>query len=204
MTAKFCQKLVEEYLSEEAFGKKNRFSYAKHDSYRTKDIADLCMAFALNARQIHEFFRITAHVLSATEKSDSYLLWGWQIGTFFMVALSIKNRDIYDKIGKGQISLSEFTTFLKKLSLFNKKGRRGLWWANLLYLGAFTDLPLGRLEKEFQELGVWDSSIKKEPDFKERSDDFFNQAYSRLGRDFGPVFLKIYEKLEGLKTFAEK
>ena len=202
MTETFCRKLVDEYLSEQAFGRKNRFYYAKHDDYKTKNIVELCMSFDLNARQIHEFFRITAHVLSTREKSNSYLLWGWQIGTFFMVALSIKHRDIYDKIGTGQILLSEFTTFLTTLSLFNKDRHPPLWWANLLYLGTFNDQPLDVLEKQFQELGVWDSSNKKETDFQDQLNKF-SEAFSDWGRDLGPVFSKIYERLEGLKTFAE-
>jgi hypothetical protein len=201
MTEHFCRKLIEEYLSEEAFGKKNRFPYAKHDRYSTDNIVNLCIAFSLNARQIHELFRITAHVLSTTKKSDSHLLWGWQIGTFFMTALSIKNRDLYDRIGHREISLSEFTTFLKGLTLFSE-AIRSFWWAALLYLGVFSDQPLDKLEQEFQKLGVWDSSNQREGAFQDELKRFY-EAFSILGRDYGPVFAKIYEKLEGLRTFAE-
>ncbi len=201
MTEKFCRGLVGEYLSEEAFGKKNRFPYAKHDRYRTDNIVNLCIAFSLNARQIHELFRITAHVLSTTKKSDSHLLWGWQIGTFFMVALSIKNPDFYHKIGSLEISLTEFTTFLKKLELCQKGESHALWWATLLYLGAFSDQPSDKLEQEFQKLGVWDSSGKKEGDFQNELSSF-GKAFSSWGGDYDPVFAKIYQTLEGLKTFA--
>lgn len=204
MTENFCRKLVAEYLSEESFGKKNRFPYAKHDNYRTDNIAELCIAFSLNARQIHEFFRITAHVLSTTAKSDSRMLWGWQIGTFFMTALSIKNRDLYDQIGNRKISLSEFTTSLKKLSLFNNKGDHSdtFLWAALLYLGAFSDQTSDKLEQELQKLGVWDSSNKKEGAFQSELNGFAG-AFSRWGRDHDSVFSEIYQTLEGLKTFAE-
>jgi hypothetical protein len=203
MTEHFCRKLVEEYLSEEAFGKKNRFSYAVHDNYSTDNIVELCTAFSLNARQIHEFFRITAHVLSTTAKSDSHLLWGWQIGTFFMTALSIKNRALYDQIGSRKISLSEFTTFLKKSLLFNEGKHDPFWWAALLYLGAFSDQPPDKLEQEFQELGVWDSSDKKERTFQDELNRFA-EGFSSWGRDQGPIFSKIYQTLEGLITFAGK
>ena len=143
MTEQFCRKLVEEYLSEEAFRKKDRFLYAKHDNYRTEDIVDLCIAFSLNARQIHEFFRNTAHVLSTNVKPDAPLLWGWQVGIFFMSVLSIKNRVLYDRIGNKKISLSEFTMFSKKLSLLKEYSRSGGFsWAALLYLGTFNNQPL--------------------------------------------------------------
>jgi len=201
MTERFCRKLVEEYFSEEAFGKKNRFSYAKHDSYRINDIVNLCIAFSLNARQIHELFRITAHILSTTTQTNSYLLWGWHIGTFFMTALSIKYRSEYDKIGNGEISLSEFTIFLKKLTLFNEDKYDPFWWAALLYLGVFSNQSQGKLEQEFQKLGAWDSSGKKEGDFQNELNRYV-EAFGRLGRDRDPVFSKIYELLEGLRTFA--
>ena len=204
MTEHFCRKLVNEYLSEEAFGKKNRFSYAIHNSYRINNIVELCTAFSLNARQIHEFFRITAHVLSTTAKSDSQMLWGWHIGTFFMTALSIKNHALYDQIGNREISLPEFTTSIKKLTLFNKKDdHNAFWWAALLYLGAFSDQPLDKLEQEFQKIGVWDSSGKKERTFQDELNGF-HEGFSSWGRDHNPVFSEIYKTLEDLRTFAEK
>jgi len=202
MTKHFCRKLVEEYLSEEALGKKNRFPYAKHDNYRTDDIVDLCIAFSLNARQIHEFFRITAHVLSTTVKPNSYLPWGWQIGTFFMTALSIKNSSLYEQIGSREIPLSEFTIFLKKLSLFNEGKRSAFGWAVLLYLGTFNDQPMDKLEQEFQELNAWDPSDKEEGAFQKELSSF-GGAFGR-SRVSDPVFSKIYQTLEGLRTFASE
>jgi len=204
MTEHFCRKVVGEYLSKEAFEKKDRFSYAEHDNYCTDRIVNLCIAFSLNARQIKEFLRNTAYVLSTTVTRNSHLLWGWQSVTFFMSALSIKNRGLYERIGKREISLSEFTTFLKKLSLFNGDSRRGdFWWAALLYLGAFSDQPLDKLEQEFKELGVWDPSDKEEGTFKKELSSF-DKAFSDWGRDYDPVFSEIYQVLEGLRTFASE
>jgi len=204
MTQRFCGKLVEQYLTEEAFRKKMLFPYAKHDSYRIKNILELCIAFSLNARQMHEFFRIAAHVLSATKTSSREMLWGWHIGTFFMTALSIKNRALYEQIGNTQISLSEFTTFLKKLSLFNNKSdRNAFWWAALFYLGAFSDQPLAKLQEEFQELGVWDSSGKKEGAFQDELDQFAKGFFLWGDRFRQPAFSEIYQTLEELRRFAE-
>jgi hypothetical protein len=204
MTENFCRKLVVDYLSKEAFGNKNRFPYAKHDNYRTDDIVNLCLAFSLNARQMHEFFRTTAHVLSTVEKSDRYLLWGCHVGTFFMTALSIKNRELYDQIGRREISLSKFTESFKNLSLFKDDSLGGgFWWAELLYLGVFSEQPTDKLKQEFQKLGVWESSNKEENAFENKLSKFGKEAYGRFGnRD--PVFLTIYQTLEGLRTFASK
>lgn len=199
MTRKFCEKLIDEYLGEEAFAKKKRFSYAKHDSYRSDNITDLCDTFSLNARQIHEFFRIISHVLSVTKKSDCYLLWGWQVGTYFMVALSIKNFEKYLQIGTDSISLPEFTAFLKNLTLFNGDKHDGYWWATLLYLGTFGNKELDKLEIEFQKLGVWNSSGSEEKDFQKQMNYYYEEAFS--GRRNNKIFSQIYQMLEGLRTF---
>ena len=203
MTERFCRELIKEYLSEEAFGKKNRFLYGTNDSSRTEDIESLCTAFALNARQMHELFRITAHVLSLTKKPNDPLLLGWQIGVFFMVALSIEKPAFYERIGKREISLSEFTGLLKPLSLFKNDNHSSSWWAGLLYLGVFSDQPLGKVEQAFGELGVWDPSGKEKGAFQEELSKF-NGAFGHIGRDGSPVFSKIYQVLEGLVTFEKK
>jgi hypothetical protein len=153
---------------------------------------------------MHEFFRTTAHVLSTVEKSDRYLLWGWHVGAFFMTALSIKNRELYDQIGRREISLSKFTESFKNLSLFKDDSLGGgFWWAELLYLGVFSEQPTDKLKQEFQKLGVWESSNKEENAFENKLSKFGKEAYGRFGnRD--PVFLTIYQTLEGLRTFASK
>ena len=137
-----------------------------------------------------------------TEKNNSTLLWGWQIGTYFMSALSINNRDLYDRIGNREITPSEFTEFLKPLTLFHESSiADGHWWAALLYIGAFGDQK-DKLEPEFRKLGVWDPSNKEEGAFQKELSSF-GRAFSRFSRD-DPVFSKIYQTLEGLKTFASE
>ena len=95
MTEKFCKKLVTEYLSQEAFKNRNRFSYADTEHDRIDNIIELCTTFSLNARQMHESFRVLAHIFSMFTESKSKLLYGWHVGVFFMVTLSIKHSDIY-------------------------------------------------------------------------------------------------------------
>jgi hypothetical protein len=200
----FCGELVKEYLTEEAFSKKNRFSYAQHDSYRTNEIVDLCMTFSMNARQIHEFFRIAAHLFSMGKKPNAHLSWGWHIGVFFMVAISITKPHIYDKIGKIKIPISEFTQFLKPLKLFNKEKdeRYTIFWAFLLYIGPFGNNPNISLQREFQNLGICDPSESKE-NFREKLNQF-THGLSTWGRGRDPIFADIYRRLEELRTFERE
>jgi len=196
---KFCKKLAIEYLSQEAFERKGRHSYAEHDRYRIENIMELCEAFSLNARQMHEFFRISAHILSFSEESKSKLLWGWHIGVFFMAILSIKNHDVYEKIGTKNISLSEFNQFAQTLTLFNSEVSEGFWWAALIYMGIFHDCSKVDLKNSFCEIGVWDQGTLT--DFEEKLGKM-SQAFGRNIRDTA-AFQNIYKRLEDLITFEQ-
>ncbi len=203
-TEGFCRKVAEEYLGQEAFNKKKRFSYIKNKSDLLEKVVELCVAFSLNARQMHELFRISAHVFSVSEKPKSNLLWGFEIGTFFMVGLSIKNRDFYNRIGNGAVSLSEFTEYLIEFKLCNNENVYSvLWWPAVLYLGVFNNMSLETLEKEFKAIGVWESSGKEGITFQQALQPY-SSAYSDFGRmKSNPPFITIYNILEELRTFAK-
>ncbi len=202
MINKFCIKLINEYLSLDAFKKRNRFSYIKQDQYRKENIATLCKRFSLNARQMHELFRISAHIFSITKESNSFLLWGWHIGVLFMTTLSIKDRIFYLRIGQKNVTLQGFTSFLKKNIFSQGVDRYGFWWAAVLYLGMFSVDSKKNFKNEFIKLGVWDESSQDEEAFKKELNKFFG-AYDFVGMGTKPAFYEIYEKLEELKTFEQ-
>ena len=196
----FSMKLINEYFSPDAFKKRNQFSYIKHDEYRAENIATLCKQFSLNARQIHELFRISTHVFSLTKERKSFLLWGWHIGVLFMTTLSIKDKNFYQRIGQKDITLKEFTDFLKG-NIFSKElGHDGFWWAAVLYLGMFGAGDQQKFKNEFINLGVWDESDQEETFQRELSS--FLEAYDRWG-SVKQVFCQIFDIIEQLKTFEK-
>ena len=202
----FCEKLADEYLSPHAYEEKQLFSYFKYDRYLVQSISDICTCFALNARQVHEFFRISAHALSNTQENNG-LLWGWSRGTFFVVAMSIKDRDFYNRLGRREVSLQKFTEFLKELSLFKGNESTSFNWAAFCYLLVFSGHPIADLEKEFQELGVWSPSGKENGDFQKNLQSATSRAFSEWSGNYegdDAVFFKIYQMLEGLRTFENK
>ena len=199
VTARFCRALAQDYFSQKAFAERKRFSYIKHDQYCEDNIVELCNAFSLNARQIHELFRIASHVFSATQKPDSHLTWGFHVATLFMATLCVKNHTMYHRIGRREMSIEEFTTFLNESRLCATGD--GFWWAALLYVGAFGDENVDKLKDAFIQLGVWDASKDEEEAFQEELRRFL-PAYSSW---HGPrhFFFDIYTVLEDLKAFAE-
>jgi hypothetical protein len=197
-----CKALVEEYLREDAFTKKARFSYIQQDGQATENVTELCVAFSLNARQLHEMLRTASHVFSATTKTNSLLPWGFRAATLFMIAISLKNGEVYSAIGQKRIALGEFTSYLKTLPLWKDKTHYAFWWAALLYLGAFGRESPASLEKEFVNLGAW-VSTKDDPEAFERELRRFQSAYDRFARDPGGEFAEVYEIMEALRTFAE-
>lgn len=76
-------------------------------------------------------------------------------------------------------------------------------WVGLLYIGAFSDQAVDKLEQEFQKLGVWDTSGKEKGAFQDELNRLA-KGFSHL-EDIGPesAFSKIYQTLEGLRSFAE-
>ena len=120
-----------------------------------------------------------------------------------MTILSTKNSDVYEQIGKMGIPLLEFTAFLENTSLFNKRNGHAFHWATLLYMGAFSDQPLNKLEQEFQKLDAWDPSGKEEGSFQKALNGGAFSAFDRRN-DGDSVFSEIYKTLEGLRRFAEQ
>jgi len=203
MTERFARALVREYFSEEAFTKKGRFPYIQRDDSRAENIVTLCTAFSLNARQMHELFRTAAHALSAAEKKTSYLLWGWHVAALFVIALSLKDEDLYHRLGRNEVALQEFTARVNGLSLCSGSTRHAFWWAAVLYLAGFDKEPVENLEREFTTLGVWDASGKDDGAFQSELSRF-GEAYRRWGSDSGTIFCDIYEVVEGVRTFADE
>ena len=152
---------------------------------------------------MHELFRTAAHAFSATSKTSSHLLWGWHVTALFMATLMLKNEQLYHRMGRKDVSLEDFTRDVGSLPLWTSDGRHGFWWAALLYLGAFGNEPMKKLEREFQSLGVWNPSGREEKAF-EREIGCFSDAYGHWGDTQGGVFGEVYEVIEGLKTFAQE
>ncbi len=197
---RFCTALVNEYLSKPAFEKRGRFSHVNQDQHATESLVELCTAFSLNARQVHEVLRVAAHVFSASKETQSHLLWGWHASTLFMAVLYVKKNDFYHRIGRREVSFEQFTTFLVESGLCKEKRLGSFWWAAVLYLGAFGPKSVARMEAEFKKLGVWEHSADDKDAFQKELSGF-QGAYGRFGDVH--VFSEIHSKLEGLRAFAE-
>ncbi|MBN1972464.1 MAG: hypothetical protein JW787_02400 [Sedimentisphaerales bacterium] len=200
ITRKFCSQLIDEYLSLEAFQNKQRFTYIDYGQYK-EEILEICNSFSLNARQLHELFRTAAHAFSSLSETERRLRWGWLFGSLFMITIGMKDDTIYHQIGRKEITLKEFTSYLRKLNLIKNNSTPDIWWANLLYTGVFSVKSPDKLKEEFAEFGVKIDSNYGDEAFNEQLDKFNNDAYGRSLNE-GSAFSEIYKTLEGLKTFA--
>jgi hypothetical protein len=198
-TKKFFKSLLNEYCPKE--GKSGYFKYAKLDEITINRVAGLSEKFSLNARQIHEVLRIAAHIMSKTGESNRSLKWGWEIGTFFMILLSIRKHDIYRKIGNEIISFTEFTQFFKETGLYNQDNE---FWPLLLYTGVFGLRGKDKIMKEFSEIGFKTTTLTTEQ--KNDWDEKFqriNKEFFEFGHSNSPTFPEIYKKIESFKTFEK-
>ncbi|MBN2181984.1 MAG: hypothetical protein JW715_08715 [Sedimentisphaerales bacterium] len=201
ITEKFCRKLVDEYFTVDAFKNRDRFSLIEHDRYQTENIEEMCCSFSLNARQIHEIFRIAAHAFSTMSEGQQKKKFGWYVGTIFMIILHLKDSVFYHRIGKKEISLEEFTNHLKTYKFILSNSIPDLWWSNLLYIGAFGTNSPKQLEEEFAKLGVDISSDRNNMTFNDNLVNFSLEAYNMMFRESDSAFMQIYKILEGLKSF---
>ena len=201
----FSRNLIDEYFSEEVYKERGLWSYAQYEPNRINDISNLCVVFNLNARQIHECFRISAHTLSGVSKREAYMLWGWQMATFFMVCLSIKEETFYNRIGNRDISLKDFTASIKDLMFSANMDKSCSRWAQLIYIGAFTNQPWADFESEFEQIGAGNVSNNPGINFESKLDSFSKSVYGSSVMDYGrkTIFSEIYEILEGVRTFEE-
>ncbi len=206
ITRKFCRQLIDEYLSLEAFKNKQRFAFINYDQYKKEEILEICNSFSLNARQLHELFRTLAHAFSSLSETSSRLRWGWLYGTLFMIVINMKEKDkiVYHKIGRKEITIKEFTSYFKKLNFIKNISTPDNWWANLLYSGVFGVDLFQEMENEFVELGIKQPQSQLDNrTFEEKLKGFSSDAYGRFYNFRESVFSKIYEVLERLKTFSE-
>ena len=203
VSKEFYKQLINEYFCVDAFNKRGRFSLVIPEPVRIDRIIAICNSFSLNARQMHELFRIAVHILSSLNERNIQLDWGRHIGSIFMIAVYIKEKEIYHKIGRNEITLKEWTDYLKNHKFILKNSQHGFWWATLLYTGAFGVESPDKLRVEFIELGVNINSDEFGGNFKEKllyvSIEIYGQIYKRSNSPFS----KIYKTLEGLRTFEE-
>ena len=203
ISQEFCKKLINEYFSIDSFQNKERFPYINHTQERTEEIIVICNSYSCTARQIHELFRIAAHAFSTMSEIQGRLRGGFQAGTFFMIAISFKDELLYHKIGRKSVLANEFTNHLKKYNVLKNDFIQSNWLASLLYSGVFGVNSFKEIEKEFVDLGIEQQQSQQDNrTFEERLKGFSSEAYGRFFDFEESVFSKIYETLEGLKTFA--
>ena len=113
---------------------------------------EIAEALKLRPRQMDEVFRIAGHVLQAPENQRGKLYAGFTLGTVFLAALSVADSLLYSRMGKGELTNSQFCEFLKKL--FGHQ-RDGDWWTTILVFGyqPSVEEPGWKIADEFVSLG---------------------------------------------------
>ncbi len=196
-----CEALYTQYISSKILQKSGRFSYRRSESYKTSNLQELCQEFKIGPRQLHEAYRLQAHLLRRSKESNNTMKWTWEIGTIFMTLLSVSETTLYHAIGQRTLSGVDFVQFLRDRSVIVKeKGK--LWWGQVLYFGIFSqeNYSIEQFRSDLVEGTLLDNKITPE-DWK--------QDASGLGRYFDdrdtwdkPLFVEIYEFTEEVKRFA--
>ena len=209
-TKQLCSSLVDEYMESLELAQINRFSYGEMDRYRIDNVTDLCVLLELTPRQIHEMFRVLGHALCCKEAQAGRMLWGWQISTMFMSALSFVNHDLYNQLGQGKASFEQLGDCLLSYGLTKNKERQSDWWCSVLFI-AFANEDAWNIEavlKEFQRLGLRQETFTDEEE-KQSLDNLRKSLERFMSQGFGhdqgyesSILMKVYSRIEGLNQFA--
>lgn len=198
----FVISLIRQYLESEDLISSGRHCFAKWEHHDVKKCSQIFLHLGLSPRQIHEVFRILAHVLSVDSNSNSNMLWGWQLGTIFLASLSVSRSSLYHNIGQGRVECGDIVSFFKNSPIMMESERHGFWWVSLVLLGAMQyskDTPKD-LTQILKGLNLWSEDYDDE-NLKRKIGEM-SRAYDFFGYEETPPYRKIYEKIEAVKTFG--
>ena len=199
----FTKSLVEKYFHNQSARDAGRHSYHDWRNNDAETCAEVFSSLALTPRQIHEVFRILAHVLNVTKDKMGKMFSGWQIGVVLMASLSVSRNDIYQKIGGSKIELEDLTNFFKTSPILSDNRAHGLWWASTVFVGCFGvgDESVGLFVKLCAELGFTDEIN----DYETAKNKLLvrRQEYGGYPNRGELVYPKIYNMIESVQMFGQ-
>lgn len=182
-----ASKYVDYYLQNE----NERHCFMNFDYHRINDIVDLISCMKMTPRQIQEAFRIMGHVFETEESNKGHLCWCLGEGSILMSALRIGNPDIYNKLGKQELDISEAATFFMDLGVNHPD-----WWFTLCYTGK------GLNPKQIENREPTD--IFREARFISEGEEIkrdFGQWSSGWGHSTANRFPQIYSIIEEVSSW---
>lgn len=201
----FVHSLVIEFFDEKR-SKGVSFPFRKADQPRIDDyISKICKGFDLNARQIISLFRTFSQFSAITEKTDLTIIGSWIEAALFLIATSIDNYDMYERIGKNSASADDILEYITSKNIEPEFER-------YLISNAFAFAIQGNTNDEQEEFASLFMQYETEIE-----DLFEGMALSRpqvhrmfaerrgqlSGIHQGSVFRTIYNKLEDWRPFLE-
>ncbi len=182
--SRFVQSLNKKY-SEKAKNLKQLFS-KEQQGYVTEELAQICKSFELKPRQIQRFYRIFFKFISIpNKKEDKIANFEYIQAIIIVIAISIEDPKLYEKIGKAQLLDADIRDLITKIktrdryfvveffrSLANKSSEEAIRAIAKTvvseseftdhYSGTLFDTNLGtksRFQHIYQRLESWDSFL---------------------------------------------
>ena len=109
-----------EYLSKEFFDEKMSrgiaFPFQNNERNEAKNfIAMISTACQLSPREIQSLFRAFSQLMAVTAKTQQVVKVSWLKGAIFMIAIFIKDRSLYHRLGTNKATPGELIKFLEGL-----------------------------------------------------------------------------------------
>ena len=208
----FCLSLYNTYIKSDELSKQGRYSYIQLGRDGLGMQQQLCEALNLTPRQIHEVYRIIAHVFVCDEDKEGQLRWGYLCIAFVMAALSLTDTELYKKMGNESLTIEELGVFLDETGLLVENGDPSEWW--LFSLGAATQtnesVEQQRLAKVCQEYDLLADVIASKgmdeanSQLRASLDSYLLEGFgSRIMRSNTPA-MRMYKQIEEVVMFTQR
>ena len=172
----------------------------------------VCNIFNLAPREIETLFRMFSQLM-AVEKSQETAKESWINGSILLIAIFIKNRSLYNRIGAGLVSTQELYEYIKGLNLSGVQNKIA---GNLFVMTAISCSMQRGNQDELNEItdiycrhGSPEYSDEEPEERESRRLDILNGLSKYLNEDgWGgipttPVFQEIYTLIEEWQPFLK-
>lgn len=194
--SKLSRDYVRRYLQAEA----KRWCIYESQTDLVEHIVTLLVGMKLHPRQIQEVFRILGHALSMSEGRNMRLSsWTFGVAILYMGALRVANREAYNQLGLGMLSVEKLAELLKPLDEGDDNGE---WWFQVLVTGMKRDENWeNSVVKELVRNGWIEKSAEQNFDVQNALAQFNQSWGGRYGsQNFG--LNRVYQHIERLTNFT--
>lgn len=187
------KKYTEKFLSMQTGNVWIRNTCADYNDHHTGPIAIVLTCLPMTMRQAQAGFRVLGHVASTDEVGT--LLYSANAAVILLSFMSVTTPAFYHRLGKGEVSDTDFVTFVQ--NTFSKcKQNVFCWWAEILTVGYYFS-PYEKVDKTSEIL----MKFGYQAETAERS---IRHTVDNWGDSSERGIKQVYRRIESFRSFDDE